>query len=65
MEQSKETLTVTNETRHSDLEKFCGDSLRSFTGQTFVMTKTGKELIQLGDTMEKDQDGTFTLIKHQ
>lgn len=58
-----EKLIISNETRHHDLEKFCGDSLRAFTGMTYVITEKGKELIQIGDTIEKSDSGVFTLIK--
>ncbi len=60
-----QTLIISNETRHGDLVRFCGDKLISFTGQTFVKAADDKILLQLGDEIVKHDDGNFTVNKHK
>lgn len=58
-----ETLTITRDTRAYHLEEFCGKSLIQFTGSTKVKTKEGDILIEFGDTIIKNEDGSFSVIK--
>jgi hypothetical protein len=57
-------LKISNETRHHHLVDFCGNSLISSTGQTWVITPYGKVLLEMGDEIKKHHDGkTFTVDK--
>lgn len=59
-----ETLTISRDTRAYHLEDFCGKSLIQFTGATKVKTNEGDIQIEFGDTIIKNDDGTFSVNKN-
>ena len=58
-----EKLTLTNEVRMDDLKKFCGENVVFHTGDTRVITSSGKIQINTRDVIVKNNDGTFDVIK--
>jgi hypothetical protein len=59
-----QTLIVSDQTRAHHLENFCGESLRQWTGVTKVKTNEGEILIEMGDAIIKNDDGTFSVSKN-
>lgn len=58
-----EKLLLTNNVSMDDLRNFCGDKVLFYTGDTRVITSQGNIHIDVGDSIVKNQDGSFTVIK--
>lgn len=60
-----ENLTLTNNVTMEDLKKFCGEKVLFYTGDTRIITPHGNIQINIRDTIVKNDDGTFNVIKDE